>query len=250
MKIDHLVLNIDEKYQNSGEEIDRIRKSGILYEPKFGKGTKGFKATNLWFGREYFEMIHLLREDGGGWIEQWTKMYNEGHRGLVCIFLDVDNIKKRCEQIKSKGIAVTEPEWLKFKWFFNLFTRTMPWMNSYLPFFENLPIQIGFQQMKDEKSRDFMNQYMYPNSKENGIEGISKIIIYGELTKKDLEMLKLVFEDDISEDDGGIMLKLSSNQQIQFLPSETNYVEVITTCSNAEHLGKKTSIENLTIVNQ
>ncbi len=69
MKIDHLVINIDDKYQKDSESIKDIRDTGMLYEPKFGKGTKGFKATNIWFGTEYFEMINLLRKDGGGWVK-------------------------------------------------------------------------------------------------------------------------------------------------------------------------------------
>ncbi len=100
MKIDHLVINIDEKYQKGIKEIESIRETGILYEPKYGKGTKGFKATNLWFGTEYFEMINLLREDGGGWISDWTSMHNKGHRGVVCIFLDVKEINSIYENLK------------------------------------------------------------------------------------------------------------------------------------------------------
>lgn len=42
----------------------------------------------------------------------------------------------------------------------------MPWRNYYVPFFENVPFQIGFQETKDEKSGEFMNQYMVFNVKE------------------------------------------------------------------------------------
>ncbi len=249
MKLDHLVINIDEKYQKCTEEIESIRDTGILYEPKFGKGTKGFKATNLWFGTEYFEMINILQEDGGGWIPEWTRLYNKGMRGVVCIFLDVEDINQLYENIQGKGIDITKPEWLKFKWFFNILTRTMPWMNSYLPFFEELPIQLGFQQMKDAKSRDFMNQYMYPNSRDNGIDGISEVIVYGMITDNDLEMLKLVFEDKVSNEKENIVITLSSNQRIVFKNSNKHYVEVITTCSNTLYKDKEVVIENVKVTN-
>ena len=48
MKIDHLVINVNQEYQLNNNIIDEIRRSGFPYEPKWGKGTKGFKATNLW----------------------------------------------------------------------------------------------------------------------------------------------------------------------------------------------------------
>ncbi len=96
-------------------------------------------------------MINILQKDGGGWIPEWTRLYNKGMRGVVCIFLDVEDINHLYENTKAKGIDITKTEWLKFKWFFNILTRTMPWMNSYLPFFEVLPFQLGFQQMKDVK---------------------------------------------------------------------------------------------------
>ena len=168
-KFDHFVVNVDRKYQKDKAVINNVIKSGFPYEPSWGKGTRGFKASNLWIGNEYFEMINLLKEDGGGWKKDWVDLYNEGHRGLICIMLDVDNINEVYENFKSKNISITNPEYLKFKWLFNLLTRTMPWQNSYIKFFEGIPLQIGFQQMKDDEARNFMKQYMVPNSYENGI---------------------------------------------------------------------------------
>ncbi|WP_176698691.1 hypothetical protein [Romboutsia hominis] len=104
-------------------------------------------------------------------------LYNNGHRGLICIMLDVVNIDEVYNLLNKKSIEITKPEHLKFKWFFNMLTRTMPWQNSYINFFEGVPLQIGFQQMNDEKSRKFMNEYMIPNSRDNDIIGISEVIV-------------------------------------------------------------------------
>ncbi|MGE7919060.1 hypothetical protein ACQKM9_08925 [Viridibacillus sp. NPDC093762] len=60
MKIDHLVLNVDSKYHVEGEQVNAIRSIGLPYKPKKGKGTKGFKVSNIWIGKEYFEMVNLL----------------------------------------------------------------------------------------------------------------------------------------------------------------------------------------------
>ncbi len=125
----------------------------------------------------------------------------------------------------------------------------MPWMNSYLPFFEKLPLQLGFQQMKDEKSRDFMNQYMYPNSKENGINGIKEVIVYGTITESDIRMLEIIFEDKVELTDKNVSLSLPSGQIIRFINSPTHHVEAITSCVNDEHINKEVEIENVKIIN-
>ena len=59
-------------------------------------------------------------------------------------------------------IQVSMPEPLKFKWFFKLLSKTMPWKNSYLPKFKVMPFQFFLQQLNDEKSKAFMQKYMVP----------------------------------------------------------------------------------------
>lgn len=245
LKIDHLVLNIDEKYQNSNNCIESIRSTGILYEPTWGKKTNGFKVSNIWLGKEYFELTNVIEEDGGGWMPSWTNLYNEGHRGLICLMLDTNNIDDIYETIKSKDINISEPEFLKFKWGFNLFTRTMPWRNSYVPFFEGVPFQIGFQQMKDEKSLDFMQQYMVPNSTDNGILGITKIIIQGNFTTYDFSLINKIF-DNTTSNDNNIIVSLDK-QSIVFEKAPSTKVIVYTSCINSEYTNKETTIENVTI---
>ena len=99
LRIDHLVVNIDKKYQTDEIAIQSIRDTGVPYEPKWGKGTKGFKASNIWIGNEYLEMIYLLKKDGGGWKPEWVEKYNKGHRGLICLMLDVDDLDKIYEEM-------------------------------------------------------------------------------------------------------------------------------------------------------
>jgi len=244
MKIDHLVINVDEKYQKDKNIIDCIRTTGLPYEPKWGKGTRGFKASNLWIGNEYFEMIRILKSSGGGWIDEWTRKYNQGHRGMICLMLDVEDIDTIYSLLKRNGIQVTPPEWLEFKWFLNLLTRRMPWRNSYISFFEGVPFQIGFQEMKDEKSRDFMNQYMVPNSRDNGIDGISKIIIKGQFTGSDFEMISSVFSGKIIyKNEISIKVELCSSQLIEFVKDTFYQIDVYT----ASNKGSFIDIENIKI---
>ena len=63
------------------------------------------------------------------------------------------------EMINIYSKSISEPKYLQFKWGFGLFTRTMPWRNSYFTFFEGIPLQIGLQQMKDEKSVIYASVY-------------------------------------------------------------------------------------------
>lgn len=248
MKIDHLVINVNQEYQLNNNIIDEIRRSGFPYEPKWGKGTKGFKATNLWIGNEYLEMIRLLKEDGGGWKPEWVAHYNNGHRGLICLMIDVDNLDVQYQRILSENIYITEPKYLQFKWFFNLFTRTMPWRNSYIDFFQGVHFQIGFQQMKDAKSLDFMHKYMVPNSRDNGIDGIETIKIKGNFTNKDFELISKLFKTaEIREDI--ITVSLLNSQELLFQKDKSFSVEVHTYGINKTSDNNHIVIENVKVFN-
>lgn len=247
-KFDHFVINIDERYQKDKSVIDTIVNSGFPYEPSWGKGTRGFKASNLWIGNEYFEMINILKSDGGGWKSDWVDLYNQGHRGLVCIMLDVVNIKELYNLLKEKNIEITKPEHLRFKWFFKMLTRTMPWQNSYVNFLEGIPLQIGFQQMNDEKSREFMNAYMVPNSKDNNIEGISKVRVKGSLTKNDKDFICKLFDTYVTKTEP-LTIQLNQQQVLVFEDSESYSVEMVTKCDNDKFNDKTISIENVDVKN-
>lgn len=247
MKIDHLVVNIDSYVQEDREFINMVHSMGLPYKPKWGKGTKGFKVSNLWIGNEYFEFVRIKSKDGGGWVESWTEQYHQGHRGLIGFALEVDDIEATYKELKGKITDVSQPEPLKFRWFFNLFTRTMPWKNSYLPKFEGVPFQFFLQQLNDEKSKEFMQQYMVPNSRENNIQGISQVKIYGALTEKDKSIISALFAN-YSETEGTITVELGT-QTISFIESNTYKVEVLLDCNHSEYTAKQLEIGNLLIRN-
>lgn len=243
MKLDHFVVNVDEKYQKDKGVIEGIRNMNFPYEPKWGKGTSGFKVSDLWIGSEYLEMVRILKCNGGGWVPEWIVKYNEGHRGMICLMLDVTDIDAIYQVLSEKGIQITKPEWLEFKWFFNRFTRRMPWRNCYVPFFENVPFQIGFQEMKDDKARNFMNQYMIPNAREKGIDGIYQVVIKGQYTSRDFKTIMMIFGEKAYRDDDKIHVRLSENQSIEFIRDKIYQVELFTN-SNTD---KSVEIENMKI---
>ena len=244
MRIDHLVVNVDQKYQKDKNEIQSIRNQMLPYEPKWGKGTSGFKASNIWIGNEYFEMIHLLKRDGGGWKSEWVEKFNEGHRGLICLMLDVEDLDNIYEEMMHHSIPITEPQYLQFKWGFGLFTRTMPWRNSYFPFFEGVPLQIGLQQMKDEKSVEFMRQYMVPNARENGIDGIEEIKVTGTFTESDFQLINTIFKRK-EPIENGVVVYLNHNQKLLFESGDEYKVDIKTSSNNVKH--SEVTIENISI---
>lgn len=247
-KFDHFVVNVNKEYQKDKTLIEGIINAGFPYKPSWGKGTKGFKASNLWIGNEYFEMINILKTSGGGWKSDWVDLYNNGHRGLVCIMVDVENIDELHDNLISKNIEVTKPEHLKFKWFLNLFTRVMPWKNCYVNFLEGIPLQIGFQQMNDEKSRDFMNEYMVPNSRENDITGIRKVIIKGAITQNDKTLISSIFDRDIIKIEP-LTIHLNEHQVLVFEAGSNYSVNIVTNCNNKKFDNKTIEIENINIKN-
>lgn len=243
MKLDHFVVNVDQKYQQDKTIIEHIRQLNLPYEPKWGKGTRGFKVSDLWIGNEYLEMVHLLKADGGGWIKAWCDKYNQGHRGLICLMLDVDDLDSLIQALEEDKLAVSKPVWLEFKWFFNLLTRRMPWRNSYLPFFDKVPMQIGFQEMKDDKSREFMNQYMVPNSRDHGINGIYQCVVRGDFTERDFELLMKVFKAKASRTADSVKIHLFMEQSIEFIKHQEYQVELYTDVDTGQIL----EIENIKI---
>ena len=247
MKLDHFVFNVDRQYQENNVLIEEFISSGFPYEPQKGKGTKGFKASNLWIGNEYFEFIHILQPNGGGWKEEWVNQFNTGKRGMVCLMLDVKDIQSTYEDIIKADISLSTPEPLTFKLFFNLLTMKMPWKNSYFDFFEGIPLQIGLQQMDSEKAYQRLEKRMIPNSRDNQIMGISEIHIKGNFSLNDFQMIEKIFKCK-QENAGEITIVLSSNQKIIFEKADEYSVVMKATSNNQKFLGKEIQIENCKII--
>lgn len=240
--IDHVVINVDECYQNNPNFIAEANSKGLLYEPKKGKGTKGFKASNFWLGQQYLELIYIKSKDGGGWIKEWVDRFHSGHRGVIGVFLKTDNINDTTKQLKSYGIS--NPERISFPFFFNLIKISAQWLNSYLPFFKKVPFQLGFQQVDSKKVEDRMLTRMLPNSSDNGIQGIHSIIYYGPFETTEFEWLKQAFQC-VEKDSENLMIPLLNNQELHFCISKDIKTEIklVGNMDNFSNL----SIENITI---
>ncbi|WP_297637357.1 hypothetical protein [uncultured Clostridium sp.] len=247
-KFDHFVLNVGSSYQKNQDVINNMPQAGFPYKPSLGKGSKEFNLSNLWIGNEYLEMVHLLSPEGNGWKKDWIQFFNSGHRGVICIMLQALDIHKLYSDLRKENVLITFPEAPNLKFFFNLFTKTMPWKNSYISFFEGIPLQIGFQQVKDEHTRKHIEKYMKPNIFENDILNINKAIVRGPLTSDDFLLIKAVFHEHITNF-APLTIALDNNQSLIFEKSPIYEVHLFTTCENELYLNKSVSIENLTLSN-
>ncbi len=149
--------------------------------------------------------------------------------------------------MREGGIEITKPEPLQYRCFFNLLKKTMPWKNAYIQPMKGMPFQFFLQQMNDQKSREYMEKYMYPNSAEKGVAGIIAVKLYGELTNEDRNIISCLFSDVINEEEE-IIVRLK-NQAIHLIQSNEHFVEIVLDCKNEVYKGKKLEIENVILIN-
>lgn len=220
MRIDHLVFNVNEDYQKKSERVTLINNAGFPYDPKKGKGTKGFKVSNLWIGRQYFELVSILERDGGGWKKEWVELFNKGYKGCVCVMLETGDISEIERKAAEWNLKNAKQERISYR-IFRFLKVNCPWVNLYLPPFGDMPFQIGFQQYDDPNYLSKVEKRMQPNSRQNNINGLNEIVIYGQWSPKDFEMLDFIFAGYVTEKTGSERkLQFSSSQSIRCILAE------------------------------
>lgn len=198
MKLDHIVVHIDNNPAILTALKQQTDAQDIPFEPDWGKGTRGFKAANIWIGRQYFEIVRLLRPDGGGWPAPWVTRYNAGTRGLNCLYFSVEDIEATADMLTQTGIANDGPERLSFSLFFGLWTKVLPWRLIYLPPVPGTDFEIGFIQY-DADPKDRMKRLMVPNADEHGVSGIASAMLEMPLSGLSMKFLKRVFPSGIEQ---------------------------------------------------
>lgn len=194
MNFDHVVVHIDNDEQILSDLKQKAENVGVPFEPSWGKGTKGFKTSNIWIGRQYFEIIRLLHPDGGGWEQRWVSKYNVGKRGAFCLFLQTNNIHSVANKLRAYGLAIDGPKRLSFKGFFGLIKKTLPWELIYLPAIPGTDLEIGFIQY-DPDPKDRIKQFLVPNADENGIAGITSAEVTLPLSAEVRQFLQKLFPE-------------------------------------------------------
>jgi len=174
MHLDHFVIHVDDK-SVPANIAEAANSAGFPFNPNKGKGTKGFKATNIWMGREYFEITWLLKKDGGGWIPEWVERYNKGARGLTCLFLRTNELDKLENDFLQREIE-HRVERTSFKVLWGLYTVKLPWRILLLPPIPGTDMEISFIEY-DKGAIEKYSKYWKPNSTENGITSINSATI-------------------------------------------------------------------------
>lgn len=194
LHLDHVVVHIDDDPAILADLKARLAAVDVPFESDGGKGTRGFKAGNIWIGRQYFEIIRILRPDGGGWVERWVARHHLGKRGLYCLFLKTDRLDDLIAHLRAAGIETSAPERVTYRAFFGLFRKTMPWRMLYLPPIPGTDLELGFIQY-DPDPRDVMKAHMVPNADANGITGIHDARLRLPLTDDARDLLRRIFPD-------------------------------------------------------
>ena len=115
-----------------------------------------------------------------------------------------------------------------------------------MSYFERLPLQFGYQQYKDGKTRDLMLQYMYPNSRDNGIDGIRTIEIHGEYGEADIECMRVLFPDvDVGAQE--VRVRVNETQSLVLVRSAEHFLHVRCRAIRPELAGTRIEIENVRI---
>lgn len=164
VRLDHFVINIDNDMEKLKDLKKQIEPRGFPFEPTWGKGTKGFKVANIWIGLQYLEMVWLKKKDGGGWKADWVEKYNRGHRGVIAIYLMTDQLDEIREELKRRGIPVSEPERVSFRCFFGLFKKTMPWRSIFTAPIPGTDLEICFGDLDHPEIMEKMKAYMVPSA--------------------------------------------------------------------------------------
>ena len=247
VRLDHFVLNID----NDMEKLKRLKKQieplGYPFEPTWGKGTKGFKVANLWIGLQYFEMVWLKTKDGGGWRPDWVQKYNSGHRGIIAIYLMTDELDKIREELKSRGIPVSEPERISFRWFFGLLKKTMPWRSLFTDPIPGTDLQICYGELDSPEIMEKMKAYMVPNAADNGIEGIKEATVKSNFSEEAWTYIRKLFPE--AQQNGS---RLTYDMGTTYLSFESCdglglNVELKAVTANSKYHGKSFTIENVKV---
>lgn len=193
IRLDHFVVHIDNDMDRLKRLKQEIKPLGFPFEPEWGKGTKGFKAANIWIGSQYFELVWLKTKDGGEWKPDWVNKYNRGHRGIVGIFFMTDQLDQIRGELYNRGIPVSEPERGNSRWFFGLLKKTLPWRRIFTDPIPGTDLQICFIELNNSQIMKKMKNYMVPNATVNGILGIKRAAVYSNFSQEACAYINKLF---------------------------------------------------------
>lgn len=248
LRLDHFVIHID----NDLEKINKLKKEfdqlNLPFDPKKGKGTKGFKVVNFWAGLQYLEMPYLKSFDGGGWKKEWVDKYNQGKRGIfgLCLFTDkLDEIKKG---LIERGLEVEGPERITFSMLFGLLKKSLPFRTVYVKPIPNSDLQIFFLQMDSKEKYEYTKKYfMKPNAQDVGITSIYKAVIKKNFSNEEWSFIQKIFPQLIEEQGKRILNMGDTNLNFESTQENLLKVDLHLKAEREEHKNRRIEIENVSL---
>lgn len=196
LRLDHFVIHIDRDPKKILELKTTMDEYDIPFNLDKGKGTSGYKVSNLWIGDQYLEFSYLKKNCGSGWKEEWVKQYNLGKRGIFGLCLYTDDIDAIKQGLISRGVELEGPERIAYKMFGGLLKKSLPFRTIYTKPIPNSNLQLSFVQMEDPKKFAFTRKYMMkPNTEEVGIIAINHAFVMKDFSKEEWTFIESIFPD-------------------------------------------------------
>jgi hypothetical protein len=248
MRIDHIVVHIDNDPEKVTKLSDTINAQGFPFNPDTGKRNVDFRVNNINVGNEYIEIVRLLKPEAPSWMPLWAHQYTSGQRGVFCIFLEVEDVERLAVAIKKAGVRARGPAVLTYPAMLGIFRVETPYVIYYLPNFPDSPLQLAIMQYKKPYQRESFIAGLQPNAEQNGINGIRRVEIELPNLEESMEMLQKVFSDLHLEN--GEWAAPLEKQRLVFRRSSDGdvHVQVSAIASQRAFVGKKFQIDNLEMV--
>ena len=197
LKINRLQIGVESDWLTDTSEMVRIQMFGLPYAPAHGKSTLAFRVGNLWLGEQAAELFVPRRLIGMDEYRDWGNRYQQGHRGLLAVVLETENLDMIYERLCWNGLS--EPIMLRKHIGKGSYSQQFLASSSQLPFFKALPFQLLFVQGKKDIDSALRKQIMQPNARQHGIEGIESVRIRAPFAQEEWKLLQCVFPQGTKE---------------------------------------------------
>jgi hypothetical protein len=248
MRLDHIVIHVDNEIQNLTEMKQALNAQGYPFDPGQGKRNSNFCASPIHIGCEYIELVRMKRPRAKTWMPYWVEKYKNGQRGAFCIFIEIEDVERTAVAIKKAGIKAYGPTVLTYPGLFGLGHAESPYFIYYLPDFPGSTLQIALMQYRKKGGREAFQARMLPNAIENGIHGIRRVEVALPNLEESLDMLHKVFPD--LQDENGIWAAQVDKARFWFSQSadEETHIRLSTVTSQRGYVGNKSQIHNVELV--
>jgi hypothetical protein len=246
MRIDHVVVHIDNDPVRLHAMKRNLTDLGYPYDHEGGKGNNDFRSTNINIGSEYIEVVRLQKPNVQSWMPIWSRNYDNGQRGVYCLFLEVEDVERTAVALMKSGIRARGPAAITYPGVFGLLRLEAPYLIYYLPTFPDTLLHLALMQYKP-KGRESTQASLVPNSSQYGINGIRRAEFELPNLDESMDMLQKLFPDLHLE--GGDWVSQLDKQRIAFRQSaeKATRLKLFAVTSQRSRIGRQFKIDNVEV---